>query len=93
MLSLLLAILGYSGLMFYILSVWLLVTTPIPRNRKIEIVVTVFGDQDRYPSGGGKQSRVKVTGMIERTQKSIKNQHPPSFPILFQEKPYEGLEN
>lgn len=59
MLSLLLAILGYSGLMFYILSVWLLVTTPIPRNRKIEIVVTVFGDQDRYPSGGGNSPELR----------------------------------
>ena len=53
LLSLLLAILGYSGLMFYILSVWLLVTTPIPGNRKIEIEVTAFGDQDRYPRGRG----------------------------------------
>ena len=51
LLSLLLAILGCSGLMFYILSVWLVLITPIPRNRKIEIEVTAFGDQDRYPRG------------------------------------------
>ena len=53
MLSLLLAILGCSGVIFSILSVWLVLTTPILRNRKIEIEVTVFGDQDRYPRVGG----------------------------------------
>ena len=53
MLSLLLATLGCSGLIFSILSVWLVLTTPIPRNRKIEMDVTAFGDEDRYPRGGG----------------------------------------
>ena len=44
-----------------------------PEKQKIEIEVTVFGDQDRYPrgGGGGEHSGVKVTGMIKRTQKSI----------------------